>query len=148
MAGFPANRLALLVLFCLFALPGCKDAEKERALADAKAANTALAELKTQLGDVKVKLAAATEARDKLQAAADEAATLKNQVAQLTQERDAALAKAAEAQNMVEKLNRQLQDQIQKVTALQEQNAKLQQAIDQLNKIVSAIKPPEAPPQQ
>ena len=49
MAGFPPSRVASFALFCLVALSGCKDPEKEKALADAEAAKTALAAVRTEL---------------------------------------------------------------------------------------------------
>jgi len=195
MASPSTHRLALLALFCLLVLTGCKDAEKERAIADANAARTTLAEVKTQLEevkaeldatrkerdslkanvsglsaqvenvkaeleatrkerdslktnvsdlsaqleDVKAKLAAVTQARDKLQAAAEQVTTLKDQLTQLTRDRDSTVAKAAEAQGAVEKLKSQLQEQMQKVAALQGQNDSLQQLIDEVKKLVLAV---------
>jgi len=112
-------RLALLALFCLLGLPGCRDPEKERALADAEAAKIALAEVRTQLEGVKAtldttqkerdglkanvsdlsasienlktQLAAVTQVRDKLQAVAEQVTALKGQLTQLTQDKDSAL---------------------------------------------------------
>jgi formylglycine-generating enzyme required for sulfatase activity len=159
--------LALLALFCLLVLTGCKDAERAQAIADAEAARTTLAAVKTQLEGVKAeletarrerdalktkvsdlsallesvkgKLAVVTQAHDKLQAAAaEQATTLKDQLTQVTRDRDSALAKAADAQGMLEKLKSQLQEQTQKVAALQEQNNRLQQSIDELKKRVPA----------
>ena len=37
MAGFSPNCVALFALFCLVCFSGCKDPEKEKALADAEA---------------------------------------------------------------------------------------------------------------
>lgn len=139
MATRPTHRLALLALFCLPVLTGCKDAEKARAVADANAARTALAEVKTQLEEVNAKLAAVTQARDKLQAAADQVTTLKDQLTQLTRDRDATFAKAADVQGTAEKVKSQLQEQMQKVASLQEQNNKLQQLIDELKKLVRSV---------
>ncbi len=129
MASHATHRLALLVLFCLLVLPGCKDAEKAKALADAEAARTTLAEVNTELEAVKAKLAAVTEAHDKL----------KDQLSQLTRDRDSTVAKGADAQGMVEKLKSQLQEQTQKAAALQEQNNRLQKLIDELKKIVRSV---------
>ena len=171
MTNLRPNRVALFALFCLLALPGCKDPEKDKALADAKAAKTELAKVRTELEGVKAtldttqkernslkinesslsaslenlktQLAAVTQVSDKLQAAAEEVTTLKGQLTQLTQEKYTALAQAADAQLMVEKLKSGLQEQMQKVTGLQEQNTKLQQAIDELKKLVGGAKIPE-----
>ena len=49
MAGRVTHRLALLALLCLLVLPGCKDAEKQQAVADANAAKAALAQVNSQL---------------------------------------------------------------------------------------------------
>jgi chromosome segregation ATPase len=171
MAGLPLSRVGLFALFYLVALAGCKDPEKERALADAEAAQTALAEVRTELEAVKAtlettqkerdglkaavndlsaslenlktQLAAVTQVRDKLQVTAGQVTALKDQLAQLAQEKDAALAKAADAQSLVEKLKGELQGQLQKLTGLQEQNTKLQQAINELKKLVGATNIPE-----
>jgi len=171
MAGLTPSRVALFALFCLLALPGCRDPEKERALADAKTAKTTLAEVRTQLEGVKAtlettqkerdglkanvgdlsgaienlksQLAAITQVRDKLQAAADQVMAMKAQLTQLTQDKDSAIAKAADALGLAEKLKSQLQEQMQKIAGLQEQNSKLQQAIDELKKLVGATKVPE-----
>ncbi len=175
MAGLPPSRVALFTLYCLVALSGCKDPEKEKALADAKAAKTALAEVRTELGVVKatldatqkerdglrtnvsdlstsleslkLQLSTVAEVRDKLQVTAEQVTTLKEQLTQLTQGKDSALAKAVNAQNMVVKLQSELQGQIQKTTVLQEQNNKLQQAIEELKKLGSSIKIPGIMPQ-
>ena len=66
MASPATHRLALLTLFCLLALTGCKDAEKEQAVADAEAARTTLAEVNTQLEGVKAELEATQKERDGL----------------------------------------------------------------------------------
>jgi ABC-type transporter Mla subunit MlaD len=105
--------------------------------------------LKANVGDLsgaienlKSQLAAITQVRDKLQAAADQVMAMKAQLTQLTQDKDSAIAKAADALGLAEKLKSQLQEQIQKVSGLQEQNNKLQQAIDELKKLVGAAKVP------
>lgn len=95
------------------------------------------------LENLKTQLAAVTEVYDKLQAAAEQVTTLRDQFTQLAQDKDSALAQAASAQNMVDKLKSELQGQIQKVTSLQEQSKKLRQAIEELKKLGSAIKIPE-----
>jgi formylglycine-generating enzyme required for sulfatase activity len=166
MASRATHRLALLTLFCLLVLAGCKDTEKEQAVAEAEAARTTLAEVKTQLEgvkaklqatqkerdglkakvsdlsasleNVKTKLAAVTQAHDKLQAAAEQVTTLKDQLAQLTRDRDSSLAKLADARGMVEKLKSQVQEQMQKAAALQGQNNRPQQSIDEPKKVVLA----------
>ena len=176
MADFSPNRVALFALFCLVSFSGCKDPEKEKALADAEAAKTALAKVRTELetvkatldatqkerdsfktkvGDLsaslenlKTQLTAVTKVRDKLQTAAEQVTTLKDQLTQLSLNKDAALAKAASAQSMADKLQKELQDQIQKAMSLQDQNNKLQQAVEELKKLSSTIKIPGLNPPQ
>ena len=144
----------LSILLCsLFSLAGCKDTEKEEAVAEAAAAKTELTKIKANLANImsegenlKLKLAAVTEARDKLQAMVGQAKNIKEQLAGLTEERDAAIAKATGAQSIVEKLKSQLAEQIQKVTGLQGQNKKLQEMIDELKKnLGSEVKLPSIP---
>ena len=144
----------LSILLCsLFSLTGCKDTEKEEAVAEAAAAKTELTKIKANLASIisegenlKLKLAAVTEARDKLQAMVGQAKNIKEQLAALTKERDAAIAKATGAQSIVEKLKSQLAEQIQKVTGLQGQNKKLQEMIDELKKnLGSEVKLPSIP---
>ena len=53
MAGPAILRLALLTLFCLLTLTGCKDAEKQQAVADAEVAKRTLGEVNTQLGGLR-----------------------------------------------------------------------------------------------
>jgi len=135
----------LSILLCsLFSLAGCKDTGKEGAVAEAAAAKTELTKIKANLASImsegenlKLKLAAVTEARDKLQAVVGQANNIKEQLAGLTEERDKAITKGTEAQGMVEKLKSQMAEQIQKVTGLEGQNKKLQGIIDELKKKLS-----------
>lgn len=154
MAGRATYRLTLLAAFCLLVLPGCKDAGKQQAIADANAARATLAEVNTQLEKVKAELAATQKERDglkktagdlsaslesvKTKLAAEQATALKDQVTQLTRDRDAALAKLAEARGMVEKLKSQVQEQMQKVGALQEQSNPPQQSSGEPKKAAPA----------
>ena len=132
----------LFILMCsLFSLAGCKDTEKEGAVAEATAAKTELTKIKADLASImsegenlKLKLAAVTEARDKLQAIVGQAKNIKEQLAVLTEERDTAIAKATEAKSIVEKLKSQLAGQIQKITGIEGDNKKLQEMIDELKK--------------
>jgi chromosome segregation ATPase len=132
----------LAIFLCsVLSLTGCKDTEKENAIAEAAAAKEELIKVKADLANImserdnlKLELTAVTEARDKLQAAVGQAANIKEQLAGLTEERDTAIAKAAEAQSIVENLKSQLAEQIQKVTGLEGQNKKLQEMIDELKK--------------
>ena len=132
----------LSILLCiLFGLTGCKDTEKEGAIAEAAAAKKELARVKADLAKItseqnnlKLELATVTEARDKLQAMVGQAANIKEQLAGLTEERDTAIAKAAGAQGTVEQLKSQLAEQIQKITGLEGQNKELQEMIDELKK--------------
>ena len=132
--------LAILLL-SLLSLTGCKDSEKEKAVAEAAAAKAKLAGVKADLtkitserDNLKSELAAVIEARDKLQAATDQAIDVKEQLTELAKERDIAIAKVTGAQTMVDKLKGQLQEQIQKSLGLEGQNKKLQEMIDELQK--------------
>jgi DNA repair exonuclease SbcCD ATPase subunit len=131
----------LAILCCSLALTGCKDTEQEEAVAEAAELRIQLEKAKADLSKVTserdsigTQLAAITQARDKLQAAAEKGMNVMEQLASLTKERDSALAKAADAQGMVDKLKGQLQEQIQKTVGLQEQNKKLQDSIAELQK--------------
>ena len=118
----------------LLGLTGCKDTEKESAIAETAAAKTELTKVKGERDTLKLELATVIEARDKLQVAVDQAKKIKEQLAGLTEERDTAIAKVTETQSIVEKLKGQLAEQIQKVTGLEGQNKKLQEMIDELKK--------------
>jgi len=144
----------LSVLMCsLFSLAGCKDAEREDAIAEAASAKKELAKVKADLAktmnerdSLKLELTAVTDARDKLQAAVDQAENIKEQLAGFTKERDTAIAKVTETQNIVENLKSQLAEQIQKVVGLESQNKKLQEMIDELkNKLGSEVEIPSIP---
>ena len=136
--------LLLIATVVSFGLTGCKDAEKEEAIAEAATAKTELTKIKATLAGImsernnlKSQLTTVMEARDKLQVIAGQAANIKEQLAGLTSERDSALAKAMEAQSMVTKLKGQLAEQVQKVTELGGQNNNLQAMIDELKKKLS-----------
>ena len=144
----------LSILICsLFGLAGCKDTEREQAVAEAAAAKEELIKVKADLASImserdslKLELATVTDARDKLQAAVDQAKNIKEQLAGLTEERDTAIAKATEAQSIVEKLKSQSAEQIQKVVGLESQNKKLQEMIDELKKnLGSEVEIPSIP---
>jgi len=146
--------IMLLAVLCYsLTLTGCKDAEKEKAVAEATDAKAELAKVQDDLtaitnerDSLKSELAAAIQARDKLQAAADQATTIQEQLSELTKERDTAIAKSTDAQSVIEKLKSALQEQIQKVTGLEGQNKKLQDMIEQLKKqLGSEVKIPELP---
>ena len=132
----------LSILVCsLFGLAGCKDTEKEKAVAETAAAKTELTKVKADLASIiserdnlKLELATVIEARDKLQATTGQDTIIKEQLAELTQERDTAIAKATGAQTMVEKLKSQLAEQIEKITGLEGQNKKLQEMLEELKK--------------
>ena len=141
----PKEKLTIIflaiLLFSLLSLTGCKDSEKEKAVAEAAAAKAELAEVKADLAKItserdnlKSELAAVIEARDKLQAATDQTIDFREQLAELMKERDIAIAKVTDAQTMVDKLKGQLQEQIQKSLGLEGQNKKLQEMIDELQK--------------
>jgi len=143
----------VISLFFLLSLTGCKDTEKENAIAEAAAEKTDLTKVKADLAKItnerdtlSSELTAAMEARDKLQAMVGQAPNIKEQLAGLTEERDAAIAKATGARDMVEQLKSQLAEQIQKVIGLEGQNKKLQEMIDELKKnLGSEVKMPSIP---
>jgi DNA repair exonuclease SbcCD ATPase subunit len=137
--------LLSLLLCSLFGLVGCRDAEKENAIAEAAAVKTDLAKVKADLVSImaerdglKLDLSAVTEARDKFQAMVGEIKGAKEQLAGLAKERDTAIAKMKDAQSIVEKLKGQLAEQIQKITGIEGQNKKLQGIIDELKKNLSS----------
>lgn len=141
----PKEKFIIIFLAILLgsslSLTGCKDTEKEKAVIEAATAKAELAKVKADLAKImserdnlKLQLATVTEARDKPQAAVDQAINVKEQLAELTKERDTAIAKAIDAQTMVERLKSQLQEQMQKVVAIEGQNKKLQEIIDELKK--------------
>jgi predicted nucleic acid-binding Zn-ribbon protein len=170
MNGSFKNHVTLVVLGSLLLLAGCKDPEKEKAIADANAAKAALAQAQTELKSVKEQLAAAqkerddlktnvgglttsltgvqsqlttvTQARDQLQDAVKGIPALKDQVTQLGQDKVAALAKATNAENMVADLKSQLKGLTDKITSLTDQNSKLQAALDELKKKIGQINIP------
>jgi len=158
----------LAVLLCSsLGLTGCKDTEKEKAVAEAAAAKaelsavkvilaqseterdnlkTSMTNLSESLKNAKSELTTIMQARDKLQAAVDQAMNVKEQLAELTKERDTAIAKAMSAQAMVDKLKGQLQEQIQKVVGLEGQNKNLQEMIDDLKeKLGEGLNIPKLP---
>ena len=130
----------LAIFMCsLFSLTGCKDPEKEQAVAEAAAAKIELSKVKNALSDIvserdnlKLKLTTAIEARDKLQDAIEKAKDIKEKLTVLTKERDTAIAKLADTQGIVEKLKSRVAEQVQKVAGLEGQNKKLQGIIAEL----------------
>ena len=146
--------ILLLGLLCFsISLAGCKDTEKEKAIAEAAAAKAELIKFKGDLAKImserdslKSELTAVAEARNKLQAMVEQAGNIKEQLAGVSEERDAAIAMAAEAQSIVEKLKSQLAEQVKKITGLEEQNKKLQEMIEELKKnLGSEVKMPSIP---
>lgn len=134
--------ILLAILLCTsLTLTGCKDTEKEKAPANVEAAKAELAKVKTDFAQItsernnlKLELDAVIEARDKLQAAADQTMNIKAQLDQIIRERDSATAKLTDAQAMVQNLNSQLNEQILKANGLEAQNKKLMEMIDELKK--------------
>jgi len=171
------NRVCISIGFCIgfmlcvVALVGCKDTEKQQAMARADAAEAELREAKTQLKvtqserdelkttvgdlskslqDFKSQLNTVTQLKDQVSAIITERdaaiSKLKDQVSTIITERDGAIAKVAEAQTTIEKMTSQLQEQVQKVLALEELNKKLQAMIDELKKkLGDEIKLPQIP---
>ena len=120
------QKLALMflaILVCSLSLMGCKDAEKEKALAEAAQAKAELAKTESERDAIKAELATVTEARDKLQ---------KQLLSKLTTLQNEDATKAKETQAQINKLMGQLKEQTEKAIGLQEQNKKLQETIDSL----------------
>ena len=183
------NRGCIGLMLCIVALVGCKDTEKQQAMARADAVEAELREAKTQLQatqsecdelkttvgdlskssqDFKSQLNTITQLKDQASAIVtereatisqlkDQVSTinteseaaisqLKDQVSTINTEREAAIAKVTDAQATIEKMTSQLQEQVQKVLALEELNKKLQAMIDELKKnLVDEIKLPQIP---
>ena len=141
--------ILFLGLLCFsIGLTGCKDAEKEKAVAEAAEAKSELTKVKGVLEETQIERdtlkAKVVEVSESLQMAQtkidslleinNQAGDMKDKVADLTRERDAEITKTAEAQTLVETLKSQLQEQILKVTGLEGQNQKLQDTIELLKK--------------
>ena len=139
----------LLGLLCFsIGLTGCKNTEKEKAVAEAAEAKLELTRIKgvleeTQIerDNLKAKVVEVSESLgmaqtkiDSLLEANNQVGDMKDKIAELTTERDSGITKTAEAQTLVETLNGQLQEQILKVTGLEGQNKKLQDSIELLKK--------------
>jgi len=152
MAKVKLTIMFLGIMCCLLALPGCKDTEKENAVAEAakakaELANTQLTLVQTEQerDSLKSELAAVIKARDKLQDVANEAMNIKGQLSNLTKERDTAVTKAANIQDLLEALNSQLQAQITKANDLQTENSQLQATIKQRQDKLKDVKLPSVP---
>lgn len=158
MTKSPITCLALLALCCMLVVSGCKDEEKKLLEARLQTAQKELADARSQLESAEAKLETTEKERDtlktkvtelstspqadeKLKAATAEAELLKDLLAQQTKERESTLGKLTESQNLVEQLQGRLAEQVKKVTGLQEQNAKLQQVIDELKKKATGALP-------
>jgi septal ring factor EnvC (AmiA/AmiB activator) len=124
----------VVVLACTLATGGCKDKQKEQALAEAQEAQASLvkvradlAKTKRELADLKVELTAVKEDRDALQA----------QVKQLTEERGGALAEALKTQETVKSLAAQSSQQALSVGSLQNEIKQLRALVESQQAIVT-----------
>jgi len=116
---------------------GCKDAEEEKALAEAAQAKAKLAKTESERDAIKAELATVIEARDKLQ---------RQLFSKLTTVQNEDATKAEETQARIGKLTGQLKEQTEKAIGLQEQNKKLQETIDSLQqKLGGEVGIPELP---
>jgi len=127
------SRLSSLVLICVLALGGCKDKQKEQALADAQEAQASLvkvrgelAKTKRELADLKVELTSVKEDRDALQA----------QNKQLIEEQGGVLAAAAKTQETVKSLAAQSSQQALSVGSLQNEVNQLRALVESQQAIV------------
>lgn len=129
--GTPAFLAALV---CVLVLGGCKDKQKEQALAEAQQAQASLAKVrgelaktKRELADLKVELTAVKEDRDALHA----------QNKQLMEERGGALAEAQKTQEKVKTLAAQSSQQALSVGALQNEIKQLRALVESQQAIVT-----------
>lgn len=144
------------LLFLISLTIGCKDTSSSDA-AEAKAELTEVKsileqtqkerdDLKTKVADITESLKSAETKIDDLLESSSQAMAIEDKLTELTKDRDAAIAKATDAQTLVENLKSQLQEQVLKVTGLEEQNQKLQDIIEELKKQLSSdVKIPELP---
>lgn len=153
--------ILLFGLLCFsIALTGCKNTEKEKAVAEAAEAKLELTRVKGLLEETEIERdnlkAKVVEVSDSLKTAqtkidgfletTNQAGDIKDKLAELTKQRDAETAKVTETKSMVEKLKSQLAEQVQKITGLEGQNKKLQEMIDQLKKkLGSDVEVPSIP---
>ena len=149
--------LLLIAAVVSLGLTGCKDTEREEAVAEAKLELTRFKgilekteierdELKAKVAEVSELLKASQTKIDGLLQSRDQAIGQKDKLAELTKDRDTAITKVADAQTLIEKLKGQLQEQILKVAGLEGQSQKLQDIIEQLKKqLGSGVKIPELP---
>jgi chromosome segregation ATPase len=168
--------VAVVAVCGVLALPGCKDEEKEKAIADAKAAKQSLADAQTQMAGLKTELTAAqkerddlkgnvgnlttsltgvkteltslTATKDQLQKTVDTIPAMKDQLTQLAKDKADALVKATNAEALVADLKTQLKTITDKVASLEAEKAKLLASIDDLKKKVSSISIPGLTSQQ
>jgi chromosome segregation ATPase len=137
------------LLSCALVLGGCRDKEKQQALARAAEAELTLSKVKANLMRAESEVASLKEESGAAKSARDE---LAEQVKQLTSERDNAIAQTAGGQDAVKKLASQLSDQINKAAELQNQVTQLQkviedqrQTVEQLQKVIDGLKITPAP---
>ena len=121
-------------LVSVLALGGCKDKQKEQALAEAQEAQASLvkvraelAKTKRELADLKVELTAVKEDRDALQA----------QIKQLVEERGGVLAEAQKTQETVKSLAAQSNQQALSVGTLQNEIKQLRALVESQQAIVT-----------
>ena len=144
------------LLFLISLTIGCKDTSSSDAV-EAQAELTEVKsileqtqkerdDLKAEVADITESLKSAETKVDDLLESRSQAMDIENKLAELTKDRNAAIAKAADAQTLIENLKSQLQEQVLKVTGLEEQNQKLQDTIEELKKQLSShVKIPELP---
>lgn len=121
-------------MVCMLALGGCKDKQKEQALAEAQEAQSSLvkvrgelAKIKRELADLKVELDAVKEDRDALQA----------QNKQLIEEHGGVLAEAQKTQETVKSLAAQSSQQALSVGSLQNEIKQLRALVESQQAIVT-----------
>jgi chromosome segregation ATPase len=122
------------LIFCISALTGCKDKEKEEAIKRAETAEAALQETKTQVQAAQNERDSLKTTVDSLSAQLKDFGQLKEQVTAITNERDAALAKikeqtdaiikvkddaAAQVKNQIAAITNERDDALEEVTKAQ-----------------------------
>ncbi|MHC4394167.1 MAG: methyltransferase domain-containing protein [Planctomycetota bacterium] len=133
----------LLVLCCAFVLPGCKDTEKDKAVAEADSVKAKLAEVLAVLNNTEsekenLQAQVAQISAELKKARSDTAAVLKlyeasrTQAVELDDERNAAVAEAKDAKAAVKKLTARLKEKTDRIREFEEWVAELQATVKYL----------------
>ena len=154
--------LLLIATVISLCLTGCKDAEKENAIAEVAAAKTKLAKVKADLAKViserdtavadaksaqtmieqfKSQLSEQTQKiegqNNKIQEMVGQAKDLKERLVGITQERASLIVEATKAKALIEIFKSQLKDKTQEITVLEGKNKNLQEVIEEMTEKLS-----------